>query len=47
MDRQRPLVVIQEEEEDKTFEQPTDDTKWEDVIIPKHQEPKLPQNESS
>jgi hypothetical protein len=24
-----------------------DDTRWEDVIIPKNQEPKLPQNEPS
>jgi hypothetical protein len=24
-----------------------DDTKWENIIIPKDQEPKLPQNESS
>ena len=45
MDRQRPLVVIQEEEEEEeTTKQPTDDTRWEDVIIPKDQEPKLPQN---
>jgi hypothetical protein len=38
-------VVIQEEEEEETTKQPTDDTRWEDVIIPKNQEPKLPQNE--
>jgi hypothetical protein len=45
---QRPLVVIheeEEEEEEETTKQPTDDTRWEDVIIPKNQEPKLPQNE--
>jgi hypothetical protein len=35
LDRQRPSIVIQEEEEEKTTKQPTDDTRWEDVIIPK------------
>jgi hypothetical protein len=40
LDRQRPSVVIREEEEDETPEQPMDDTKWEDVIIPKDQETK-------
>jgi hypothetical protein len=35
MDRQKPSVVIQKEEEDETPEKPTDETKWEDVIIPK------------
>jgi hypothetical protein len=43
LDRKRPSVVIQEEEEEETTQQPTDDTRWEDVIIPKNQEPKLPQ----
>jgi hypothetical protein len=47
LERQRPLVVIQEEEEEETIKQPTDDTRWEIVIIPKNQEPKLPQNEPS
>jgi hypothetical protein len=47
LDRQRHSVVIWEEEEDETPEKPMDETKWEDVIIPKDQEPKLPQNESS
>jgi hypothetical protein len=46
-DRQRPSVVIQEEEEEETTKQPMDDTRWEDVIIPKNQDPKLPQNEPS
>jgi hypothetical protein len=46
LDWQRPSVVIQEEEEE-TPKQPTDDTRWEDVIIPKDQEPKIPQNEPS
>jgi hypothetical protein len=46
MERQRPSVIIQEEEEETT-KQPTDDTRWEDVIISKNQEPKLPQNEPS
>jgi hypothetical protein len=46
LERQRPSVVIQEEEEETT-KQPTDDTRWEYVIIPKNQEPKLPQNEPS
>jgi hypothetical protein len=45
MDRQRPSVVIQEEEEEEeTTKQPMDDTRWEDFIIPKNQEPKIPQN---
>jgi hypothetical protein len=35
LDRQRPSILIQEEEEDETPKKPTDDTKWEDVIIPK------------
>jgi hypothetical protein len=47
LDRKRPSVVIQEEEEEKTTKQPMDDTRWEDVIIRKNQEPKLPQNEPS
>ena len=47
LDRQRPSIVIQEEEEEETPKQPMDDTRWEDVIIPKNQEPKLPQNEPS
>jgi hypothetical protein len=47
LDRQRPSVVIQEEEEEETTKQPTYDTRWEDVVIPKNQEPKLPQNEPS
>jgi hypothetical protein len=47
IDGYRPSVVIREEEEDETLEQPTDDTKWEDVIIHKDQKPNLPQNESS
>jgi hypothetical protein len=47
LDRQRPLVVIQEEEEEETTQQPTDDTRWEDVIISKNQEPKIPQIEPS
>jgi hypothetical protein len=47
LDRKRPSVVIQEEEEEETTKQPTNDTRWEDVIIPKNQEPKLPQNEPS
>jgi hypothetical protein len=49
LDRQRPSVVIhkEEEEEEETTQQPMDDTRWEDVIIPKNQEPKLPQNEPS
>jgi hypothetical protein len=47
LDRQRPSVVIQEEEEEETTQQPTYDTRWEDAIIPKSQEPKLPQNEPS
>ena len=47
LESQRPLVVIQEEEEEETTKQPTDDTRWEDVIIPKNQEPKIPQNEPS
>jgi hypothetical protein len=48
MDRQRPSVVIQEEEEEEeTTKQPMDETRWEDVIIPKDKEPKLPQNEPS
>jgi hypothetical protein len=46
LDRQRPSVVIKEEEEETT-QQPMEDTRWEDVIIPKNQEPKLPQNEPS
>jgi hypothetical protein len=45
LDRQRPSVVIQEEEEEETTQQPMNDTRWEDFIIPKNQEPKLPQNE--
>jgi hypothetical protein len=47
MDRKRLSVVIQEDEEEETTKQPTDDTRWEDVIIPKDQEPKIPQNEPS
>ena len=47
MDRQRPSIVIQEEEEEETTKKPMDDTRWEDFIIPKDQEPKLPQNEPS
>jgi hypothetical protein len=47
LDRQRPSVVIQEEEDEETPKQLMDDTRWEDVIIPKDQEPKLPQNEPS
>jgi hypothetical protein len=47
LDRQRPSVVIQEEEEEETNKQTMDDTRWEYVIIPKDQEPKLPQNEPS
>jgi hypothetical protein len=46
LDKQRPLVVIQEEEEETT-KQPTDDNRWKYVIIPKKQEPKIPQNEPS
>jgi hypothetical protein len=37
LDKQIPSVVIQEEEEEETIKQPTDDTRWEDVIIPKDQ----------
>jgi hypothetical protein len=37
LDRKRPSVVIQEEEEEETTKQPMDDTRWEDVIIPKDQ----------
>jgi hypothetical protein len=44
---QRPSVVIWEEEEEETPKQPMDDTRWEDVFIPKDQELKLPQNEPS
>jgi hypothetical protein len=47
LDRKRPSMVIHEEEEEETTKQPTDDTRWEDVIISKNQEPKLPQNETS
>jgi hypothetical protein len=48
LERKRPSVVIQEEEEEKeTTKQPTDDTRWEYVFIPKNQEPKLSQNEPS
>jgi hypothetical protein len=47
LDRQRPSVVIQEKEEEETIKQPTDDIRWEDVIIPKDQEPKLPQDKPS
>jgi hypothetical protein len=47
LDRQRPSVVIREEEEEETPKKPMYDTKWEDVIIPKDQETKLPQNEPS
>jgi hypothetical protein len=47
IDRQRPSIVIHEEEEEETIKQSMDDTRWEDVIIPKNQEPKLPQNEPS
>ena len=47
MGRQRPLVVIQEKEEEDIIKQPMDDNSWEYVIIPKDQEPKLPQNEPS
>jgi hypothetical protein len=45
LEQQRPSIVIQEEEEEEATKQPIDDTRWEDVIIPKDQEPKLPQNE--
>jgi hypothetical protein len=50
LDRKRPSVVIQEEEEEETPtqedtpKQPTYDTRWEDVIIPKDQEPNIPLN---
>jgi hypothetical protein len=47
LDRQRPSVVIQGEEEEETTKQPTYDTRWEYVIIPKNQEPKISQNEPS
>ena len=47
LERKRPSIVIQEEEEEETTQQPMDDTRWEDVIIPRNQEPKLPQNEPS
>jgi hypothetical protein len=47
LDRHRPLVVIQEEDEEETIKQTTDDTRWEDVIITKDQEPKISQNEPS
>jgi hypothetical protein len=47
LDKKRPSIVIREEEEEETPKQPMDDTRWEDVIIPKDQEPKLPQNEHS
>jgi hypothetical protein len=47
LDRQRSSIIIQKEEVEETTKQPTDDTRWEDVIIPKDQEPKLPQNEPS
>jgi hypothetical protein len=47
LDRQRPSVVIQEEEGEETTKQPMDETRWEDVIILKNQAPKLPQNEPS
>jgi hypothetical protein len=46
LDKQKPSVVIREENEDETPDQPMDDTKWEDVIIPKYQEQKPPQSES-
>jgi hypothetical protein len=42
LDRQRPSVFIQGEEEEETTKELTDDTRWEDVIIPKNKEPKLP-----
>jgi hypothetical protein len=45
LDRKRPSVVIHEEEEEEITKQPMDDTRWEDVIILKNQEPKIPQNE--
>jgi hypothetical protein len=45
LDRERPSIVIQEEEEEETTKQPIDDTRWEDVIILKNQEPKIPRNE--
>ena len=47
MDERRPSVVIQEEGEEETTKQPTYDTRSEDVIILKYQEPKLPKNELS
>jgi hypothetical protein len=47
LNKQILLVVIQEEEEEETTQQPMDDTRWEDVIISKNQEPKIPQNEPS
>jgi hypothetical protein len=37
LDRQRTSVSIREEE-DETPNQPMDDTKWKDFIIPKDQE---------
>ena len=46
LDKQKPSVVICEEEEDETPDQTTDHTKWEDFIIPKDQEKKPPQSES-
>jgi hypothetical protein len=44
IDRKKPSIVIQEEEEEEeeTIKQPTYDTRWEYVIIPKNQEPKIP-----
>jgi hypothetical protein len=47
LDRQIPSVVIKEEEEEETTKKSMDDTRWEYFIIPKDQEPKVPQNEPS
>jgi hypothetical protein len=47
LDRHRPSVVSREEEEEETPKKPMDDTRWDYIIIPKDQEPKLPQNEPS
>jgi hypothetical protein len=37
MDRQRPSIVTREEQEEETPKKPMDDTRWEDVNIPKDQ----------
>ena len=52
-DRQRPLVVIQDKEEEETPtqeetpKQTMKENRWKYVSIPTNQEPNLPQNEPS